>query len=165
MKGFKDLFLRNKQKTEIKKESNDLVTQYEVIGRLLREARIQKNLSIQELSRISKIPEYTIRSIENNIDNVRPKFPFIRSILSKLEDCLSLKKDSLVGLLIKESNSLLGREKRKFILRKFDFFNTFQGSLLYFLILISIIFTLKRYFFSEVTIIEIQNVEEKIKQK
>ena len=68
------------------------IDQYGEIGKLVKEARIQQNLTIKELSLISKIPEQTINSIENNNKNIRPKYPFIRSILIKLEECLGLKK-------------------------------------------------------------------------
>ena len=40
---------------------------YNEIGKLVKEARIKKNLSIKELSVISKIPESSINSIEKNI--------------------------------------------------------------------------------------------------
>ena len=65
---------------------------YGEIAKLVKEARIQKNLTIEDLSRISKIPEQTINSIENNNQKYIPKYPFIRSILIKLEECLVLKK-------------------------------------------------------------------------
>ena len=62
---------------------NKEIDQYFQIGKLVKEARIQKNLTVKELSLISKIPEQTINSIENNNNNIRPKYPFIRSILIK----------------------------------------------------------------------------------
>ena len=92
MNILKNIFLFNK-KVEINKSLNhEVIDQYCEIAKLVKEARIQQNLTIQELSHISKIPEKTINSIENNIKNIRPKYPFIRSILIKLEDCLVLKK-------------------------------------------------------------------------
>ena len=92
MTFLKNLFLFNK-KTEINDELNHVVIdQYKEIAKLVKEARIQKNITIPELSRISKIPEQTINSIENNNKNIRPKYPFIRSILIKLEECLVIKK-------------------------------------------------------------------------
>ena len=93
MNIFKNLFLIKKQQHIQNKCLNyEAVDQYKEIAKLVKEARIQQNLSIEELSHISKIPEQTINSIENNNKNIRPKYPFIRSILIKLEDCLSLKK-------------------------------------------------------------------------
>ena len=111
------------------KVNHGLVDQYEEIARLVKEARIQKNISIQELSAISKIPAQTIISIENNNKNTRPKYPFIRSILIKLEECLGLKKNTLEKLAIREGET--SKKKNKdLIFNKFDLLNTWQGSLI-----------------------------------
>ena len=101
MNIFKNLFLFKKQSLIDNQAYHGLVDQYGEIARLVKEARIQKNITIQELSGISKIPEQTIISIENNNKNFRPKYPFIRSILIKLEECLGLKKNTLEKLAIK----------------------------------------------------------------
>ena len=151
-----------KNKKIILEEQNHIkkYDQYGEIGKLVKEARIQKNLSVKELSSISKIPESSINSIENNIEDLRPRDPFLRSILLKLEKCLSLKNNTLVGLRIKETNTF-EKNKKKYILRKFDFLNSWQGSFFYFLFLILILFFLNRYFISNINIIEIQIIEEK----
>ena len=52
--------------------------------------------------------------------------------------------------------------KEEFLLSKFDLINTWQGILLYFFILVFSIFILKRYFISNIKVIEIQNIENKI---
>ena len=115
------------------------------------------------MSLISKIPEQIINSIENNNKNKIPKYPFIRSILIKLEECLGLKKNTLEKLAIREESSK--KENKDFIVNKFDLINTWQGSLLYFFILILTLFILKRYFILNVNVIEIQNIESKVKNK
>ncbi len=160
MKFLKKFFLFNKKIENNKVLTYEVVDNYVEIAKLVKEARIQQNLTIKELSRISKIPEQTINSIENNKKNIRPKFPFIRSILFKLEECLILKKNTLVKLATREKNSFK-KEKPNFLITKFDLLNTWQGSLLYFFILILTIFILKRYFILNVNIIEIQNIENK----
>ena len=160
MKILQDLFLLNKKGENKKGLTKGLFDHYGEIARLVKEARIQQNLTIQELSRISKIPEQTIISIENKDEKSIPKYPFIRSILIKLEECLVLKKNTLVKLAIKETHTIKN-EKKDFIISKFDLINTWQGSLLYFLILILSVFILKRYFVLNVNIIEIQNIENK----
>ena len=131
------------------------------IGKLVKEARIQNGFSIKELSDVSKIPESSINSIENNIKNLRPRDPFIRSILLKLEKCLYLKNNTLVGLRIKETNTF-DKNKNNYIIRKFDFLNSWQGSVFYFLFLIFTLFILNRYFISNIKVIEIQIIEEKL---
>ena len=160
----KNLFLFYKKTNKNKDFNNGVVDQYKEIAKLVKEARIQQNLTIQELSYISKIPEQTINSIENNNKNIRPKYPFIRSILIKLEECLVLKKNTLVKLAIREKE-IFKKEKKDFLVSKFDLINTWQGSLLYFFILVLTIFILKRYFVLNVNIIEIQNMENKIIDK
>ena len=160
----KNLFLF-KKKVEIKERSNqNALDQYGEIAKLVKEARIKRNLSIQDLSRISKIPEQTINSIENNNSKYIPKYPFIRSILIKLEECLYLKKNTLVKLAIKKVE-VLQKGKQNFIFRKFDLINTWQGTLFYFLVLILTIFFLKKYFILNANIIEIQNIENEFIQK
>ena len=160
----KNLFLF-KKKVEIKERSNqNALNQFGEIAKLVKEARIKRNLSIQDLSRISKIPEQTINSIENNNSKYIPKYPFIRSILIKLEECLYLKKNTLVKLAIKKVE-VLQKGKQNFIFRKFDLINTWQGTLFYFLVLILTIFFLKKYFILNVNIIEIQNIENEFIQK
>ena len=164
MNIFKNMFLFNK-KVEIKERLNQKVfDQYGEISNLVKEARIKRNLTIQDLSRISKIPEQTINSIENNNPKYIPKYPFLRSILIKLEECLYLKKNILVESAIKEGG-VFKKEKQNFIFRKFDLINTWQGITLYFFILILTVFFLKRYFILNVNIIEIQNIENEFIEK
>ena len=94
MNIFKNLFL-SKKKSENKDLSPGLVDKYIEIAKLDKESRMQQNLTIKELSNISKIPERIINSIENNNKSTRPEYPFIRSILIKLEESLALKNNTL----------------------------------------------------------------------
>ena len=164
MNILKNLILFNKKSEKNKGFSPGLVDQSLEIAKLVKEARIQQNLTIKELSYISKIPERIINSIENNNKSTRPEYPFIRSILIKLEECLVLKKNTLLNLVVSE-RKILKKEGKDFIFRKFDLINTWQGSLLYFFILVLTIFILKRYFILNVNVIEIQNIENKIMDK
>ena len=161
MKIFKNLFLFKKQYVIDNEVNYGLVDQYGEIARLVKEARMRKNITIQELSCISRIPEYTINSIENNNKNARPKYPFIRSILIKLEECLELKKNTLEKLAIREGETPK-KKNHDFIVNKLDLINTWQGTVLYFFLLILTVFLLKRYFIVNVNVIEIQNIENKI---
>jgi len=164
MNIFKNLFLFKKKSVIDNEVNHGLVDQYGKIAKLVKEARVQKNITIQELSRISKIPEQIIVSIENNNKTIRPKYPFIRSILIKLEECLGLKKNTLKNLAISEGETSK-KENNDFMFDKFDLINTWQGSLLYFFILIVTVFILKRYFILNVNVIEIQNIENRIIDK
>ena len=164
MNILKKLSFFNKNPEKNRDFSNKVLDHYEEIAKIVKEARIQQNLSIKELSKISKIPEQTINSIENNIKNIRPKYPFIRSILIKLEECLVINKNTLVKLATREKETFK-KEKKDFLVRKFDLINTWHGSLLYFFILVLTIFVLKRYFILNVNVLDIQNIENKIIDK
>ena len=155
----KNLFKKNESKNFNVQDLYNESESYLEIASFVKEARIKKDLSIEDLSLISRIPKRIINAIENNDDKVRPKYPFIRSILFKLEDCLSMKKSSLVDLLVKEKK--ISKKNTNFLVRNFDLINTWEGSILYLLILILSLFILKRYFFYGVNIINIQTIEEK----
>ena len=161
MNILKNIFLLNKNSQKNKVLSEEVVDKYLEIAKLVKEGRVQQKLTIQELSLISKIPEQIINSIENNNKKIRPKYPFIRSILIKLEECLLLKKNTLVTLAIKEKETFKKKNK-DFLVSKIDLINTWQGSVLYFFVLVLTIFVLKRYFILNVNVIEIQNIENKI---
>ncbi len=164
MNILKNFFLFNKRSKKNKDFSHGLVDQYIEIAKLVKEARIQQNLTIKELSYISKIPERILNSIENNNKNIRPDYPFIRSILIKLEECLILKKNTLLKLSLRE-RKILKKGGKELLFSKFDLINTWQGSFLYFFILVLTIFILKRYFILNVNVIEIQSIENKIIDK
>ena len=155
-----DFIKKNKKKSDEYNQSKEY-DPYCEIGKLVKEARIQNGLSIEELSKISKITESSINSIENNIKDLRPRDPFIRSILFKLEKCLYLKKNTLVGLNIKKTNTF-DKNKSNYVIRKFELLNSWQGSILYFFILIFTLFILNRYFISNIKVFEIHIIEEKL---
>ncbi len=164
MNILKNLTLFNKNSDKSKEFSSELVDQDKEIAKLLKDARTQQNLTIKELSYMSKIPERIINSIENNNKNIRPEYPFLRSILIKLEECLELKKNTLLKLAVRKRKTI-NKGKKEFLFRKFDLINTWKGSFLYFLILILTIFILKRYFILNVNVMEIQNIENQIIDK
>ena len=142
MNILKKNFLFNKKSNKNEVFCHGEVDYYKEISKIVKEARIEQNLSIKELSLKSKIPEQTINSIENNNKNIRPEYPFLRSILIKLEECLVLKKNTLVKLSIREQETFR-KEKTDFVINKFDLINTWQGSLLYFFILVLTVFFYK----------------------
>ena len=160
----KKFFLFNNKTENNKNLNHEVVDQYIEIAKLVKEARIERNLTLQELSYISKITVETINSIENNDKSKRPQYPFIRSILIKLEGCLELEKNTLVKLADIEKK-IFKKVKRDFLVSKFDLINTWQGTVLYFVMLVLALFILKRYFFFNVNVIEIQNIEKKIIDK
>ena len=70
-------FLNFDKNSDVRTNNNtDITDPYIEIGNLTKEARIAKNLSIDDLSNLSKIPNSTLIAIENNLfwENITWKF-------------------------------------------------------------------------------------------
>ena len=147
------------EKFKIKRNRDSIVDPYINIGNIIKESRVKKNLSIEDLSLLSKIPISTIVGIENNVKELIPPYPFTRSILLKLEECLSLEKFKLIKLIKKDyipTNKII---KRTFTFTKVDLFNSWQGSLIYLFLIIISIFVLNSYYLNN-RVIEFKFLEK-----
>ena len=151
--------LFNFKKFKLKKDVDTFVDEYINIGCIVKESRIKRNLSIEDLSFQSKIPISTIVGIENNIKELIPPYPFIRSILLKLEECLSLEKFKLIKLIKKDKFLVKKRIKRNFTFTKIDIFNSWLGSFIYLFIIIISLFVLNSYYLNN-KIIEFKYIEK-----
>ena len=150
------------EKLKIKKNRDIVVDPYVNIGNIIKENRVKKNLSIEDLSFLSKIPISTILGIENNIKESIPRYPFTRSILLKLEDCLSIEKFKLIKLLQKDHIPINKRTKRNFTFTKIDLFNSWQGGFIYLFLIVISIFVLNSYYLNN-RVIEFKYIEKSSK--
>ena len=99
--------------------------------------------------------------IENNVKELIPPYPFTRSILLKLEECLSLEKFKLVKLIQKDNIIANKKIKRNFTFTKIDMFNSWHGSFIYLFIMIISIFVLNSYYLNN-RVIEFKYIEKTI---
>ena len=146
------------KKLNLKKKIDSSIDPYLSIGDIIKESRIKKNLSIEDLSFLSKIPISIILGIENNSKDLIPPYPFTRSILLKLEECLSLEKFKLVNLIQKENIPINKKFKRNIIFNKINLFDSWQGSIVYLFIIIISLFLLNSYYLNN-SIIEFKYIE------
>ena len=147
------------EKLKIKKNRDSIVDPYINIGNIIKESRVKRNLSIEDLSCLSKIPISTIFGIENNVKELIPPHPFTRSILLKLEECLSIEKLKLIKLIQKESIPSNKRIKRNLTFTKIDLFNSWQGGFIYLFLIIISIFVLNSYYINN-KVIEFRYIEK-----
>ena len=150
------------KKLNLKKKIDSAVDPYLSIGDIIKESRIKKNLSIEDLSFLSKIPTSTIIGIENNLKELIPPYPFTRSILLKLEKCLSLEKYELIKFIQKDYIPINKRIKRNFTFTKIDLFNSWQGSFIYLFLIVISIFVLNSYYLNN-RVIEFKYIEKSSK--
>ncbi len=148
------------EKLKIKKKRNIVADPYINIGNIIKESRVKKNLSIEDLSTLSKIPTSTILGLENNVKESIPQYPFTKSILLKLEEYLCLEKFKLVKLIQADNLPTNKRTKRNFTFNKIDLFNSWQGGVIYLFLIVFSIFVLNSYFLNN-RVIEFKYIENK----
>ena len=158
--GIKNSIFKKKSSLNSRINDSEIDTFFE-IGNIIKEARIKKKLTEKDLSYISKVPLSTIKAIENNQRDLIPKYPFIRSILIKMEECLSIKKFKLINLLGEEILPIKNNKKHSFIINRLDIINSWQGSLIYvFVLLISIL--ILNFYYTKNKVIEFKYIEKSI---
>ena len=87
MKIFKNLFLKNKKiEIEGRQTHNYYLNQFSEIGKLVKEARIKKNISVNELSKISKILLKLLSSVDIVSRNSTPSLLALFIVSSKEDD-------------------------------------------------------------------------------
>ena len=153
-------WFQNFEEFKIKKNKDSIVDPYINIGNIIKESRVKKNLSIEDLSTLSKIPTSTILGLENNVKESIPQYPFTKSILLKLEEYLCLEKFKLVKLIQADDLPTNKRTKRNFTFNKIDLFNSWQGGVIYLFLIVFSIFVLNSYFLNN-RVIEFKYIEKK----
>ena len=153
-------FFQKIEKFKKKKNRDSIADPYINIGNIIKESRVKKNLSIEDLSILSKIPTSTILGLENNVKESIPQYPFTKSILLKLEEYLCLEKFKLVKLIQADNLPTNKRTKRNFTFNKIDLFNSWQGGVIYLFLIVFSIFVLNSYFLNN-RVIEFKYIENK----
>ena len=155
-------FFKFNKNSDFKKNNNkDIIDPYIEIGNLTKEARIAKNLTIDDLSNLSKIPNSTLIAIEKNNKSLLPKYPFNRSILLKLEECLSIKNHQLINLANTGHKPIKKISNPSIVINKLNILNSWQGNLFYFFILLISIFILNIFYLNS-RVIEFKYIEKNI---
>ena len=102
---------------------------------LFKTQRLKIGISLETLSKETKISRNVLIAIENGWKKYLPEKTYLISMIKSLELKLNLEKGSLNGLSIqKDSINNVSRFKFNFI--NIDFLNSWIGSLLYFIIML-----------------------------
>ena len=100
---------------------------------LFNSQKVQYGISLEELSKKTKISRNVLIAIENGKNKYLPEKTYLISMIKRLETELNLEIGSLNGLLSKQ----IPRERTtRFNFINIDFFDSWIGSLLYFIIMI-----------------------------
>ena len=108
---------------------------------LFKAERKKSGISLEQLSNETKISKNVLISIENGWKKYLPEKTYLISMIKSIETKFNLEKGSLNGLLAqKDSIDNISRFKFNFI--NIDFLNSWFGSLLYFIFMLSSILAL-----------------------
>ena len=102
---------------------------------LFKNERKKSGISLEELSKETKISRNVLIAIENGWEKYLPETTYLTSMIKILEIKLNLERGSLNGLLLRKGNNDdITRFKFNFI--NIDFINSWIGSLLYFIFML-----------------------------
>ena len=125
---------------ESQNEQNGESEFYQSISLFVKQ-RKQCEISLEELSKKTKISRNVLIAIENGWKKYLPEKIYLVTIIKRLEDELNLESGSLNGILTKKlTNKNPSVFKFKFI--NIDFLNSWVGSLLYILLMLLAILAL-----------------------
>ena len=128
-------FKKASTKLSDSKDNLDYAYEFSKAINLFKSQRKILEISIEELSKKTKISRNVLIAIENGWEKHLPEKTYLISMLKKLEIELDLERDSLKGLLaLKVNINSLSKFKFKFI--NIDFLNSWIGSLLYFIFML-----------------------------
>lgn len=125
--------------------STGIVDPAAAAGQLLREQREQRGLSLRDLSRQVRITTPVLEALERHWPERLPEAAYLTAMLHRLEECLELEPGSLEGALPNQAfQSQNPQETRltRFTVGSIDIFTTWQGSVLYGLVILSSVFAL-----------------------
>jgi hypothetical protein len=117
--------------------TNSIVDPAEAAGQLLRQQREQRALSLRDLSRQVRITTPVLEALERNWQDRLPEAAYLTAMLHRLEECLELEPGSLQGALPEQT--LQSQDPRQTRLTRFT---TWQGSVLYGLVILGSVFAL-----------------------
>jgi len=102
---------------------------------LFKTRRLKIGISLETLSKETKISRNVLIAIENGWEKYLPETTYLTSMIKILEIKLNLERGSLNGLLLRKGNNDdITRFKFNFI--NIDFINSWIGSLLYFIFML-----------------------------
>ncbi len=111
-------------------------------GRIVKERREEYGISRSELAERTRITTTVLEAIEEGWEKKLPEKAYLCSMLTILESELNLQKNTLNGILQGDRKSSDKKSSKTFTLRNIDIFRTWQGNLLYLILMLISIFGL-----------------------
>lgn len=144
---FPRIWRRRKRDQAVVSNGSDGVDPLLAAGQLLRERREERNLSLRDLSRDMRITTPVLEALEKGWRDRLPEAAYLGAMLSRLEHHLDLDPGSLNGALPPvQPSRLQGRQRgaARFTIGSIDIFTTWQGSVVYALVMVGSLLALNQ---------------------
>ncbi len=141
------IWRRRKRDQAVVRTGSDDVDPLLAAGQLLRERREERNLSLRDLSSDMRITTPVLEALEKGWRDRLPEAAYLSAMLSRLEHHLDLNPGSLNGALPPAQPSRLqGRQRgaARFTIGSIDIFTTWQGSVVYALVMMGSLLALNQ---------------------
>ena len=102
---------------------------------LFKNQRKKAGISLEQLSKDTKISRNVLIAIENGWKKYLPETTYLNSMIKSIEVKLNLERGSLNGLLVRK-DSIVDSSRFEFNFINIDFLNSWIGSLLYFIFML-----------------------------
>ena len=139
---------RRKRQSELKSTDRATTTAPLIeAGQRLRQNREQRGLSLRDLSREVRITTPVLEALERGWSDRLPEPAYLVAMLHRLEQYLQLEADSLSGALPEgcfQQQLPQDQRRTRFTLGSIDIFTTWQGSLVYILVITASLFALNQ---------------------
>jgi len=144
---FSRFWRRSKTDPKTTAPAGDAIDPLLAAGQLLRERREQRGLSLRDLSREIRITTPVLEALERGWRDRIPEPAYLGSMLVRLEQYLELSPGSLSGALPPTQHSRLSshdRGARRFTVGSIDIVSTWQGSVVYVVVIIGSLLALNQ---------------------
>ncbi len=140
----KDLYSKEKKQEEDHESNINLDKDFSNACLKMKESRLKSGITINQLSSKTKVSISVLEAIENGWQHLLPERTFLRQMLTSIEAELGLSEKSLIDILNKSKAPTKKKPLRTFTPAKIDFFRSWEGNLIYIILIMISIFVLNR---------------------
>ena len=152
MKIIDKLIKFTKKVNKDKSNRETLIKKLNEIGNVMRNRRLELNMSKKELSDLTRISLAVIKALEDGDYNSIPGRPFIKSILSKIEKEIKLEKGLLLEKLVDKNDIYSMNTSGSNINKNYVLFKQYFGNFTYIFFMLLTILILNKLNLSRNTI-------------
>tara|TARA_Y100001968_G_scaffold330294_1_gene381745 strand:+ start:13403 stop:13972 length:570 start_codon:yes stop_codon:yes gene_type:complete len=138
-------WLRRRPHESTKNDLSDYKEVFMETCKLIKAQRMKNGISLEMLSRKTKISKFVLEAIENGHDKYLPERTYLKQMLKAIEFELGLPKDRLKIFLKHSKKTIHNNNLKVFAPGNINIFASWEGNLVYLILMFTSIITLNKY--------------------